>query len=121
MSDKKEIRERIFTRDVLVGRTFRKRSVKESEMTAEDMEFYMKRLGNVFNDSPFGVQVWLVNEVAPKVQERLEMMGSRMAAAENVEASKEGVEEIVAKEVSAAAPIKSARKKNGKGTLKVVN
>ena len=60
-------KERIYTRKVFNGKVFKNRSVKESEMTNEDIEYYFRQLAEVYNASPVGVKRLFFEKIAPSM------------------------------------------------------
>jgi hypothetical protein len=63
----KEEKEPIYTRKVFVNRVLRNRSIKESEMTREDFDYFFRKLAEVYNASPVGVKRLLFEEIAPSM------------------------------------------------------
>jgi hypothetical protein len=61
--------ERVYSRNVWTGRGFRKRSVKESELTAEDVTYYLAELGKAYNAAPLVVKELFLDEAVPKMNE----------------------------------------------------
>jgi len=62
-----EKKEKIYTRKVFNGKTFKQRSVKESEMTNEDIEYYFRQLAETYNASPVGVKRLFFEKIAPSM------------------------------------------------------
>jgi len=61
--------ERTYTRKVWTGRGFKQRSVKESQLTAEDVTYYLSELGEAYNAAPLVVKELFLDEAVTKMNE----------------------------------------------------
>jgi hypothetical protein len=61
--------ERIYTRKVWNGRTFKQRSVKESELTDDDYIHYYAKIAEAYNAAPVGVKQKFLADAVPKMTE----------------------------------------------------
>jgi hypothetical protein len=77
----KKAPERIYRYKALEGRVFVTKTFKESEITDEGAQYFLKQLADAYDGAPYAVKVHFMSIAAPLMQKHLQKDETRAAMA----------------------------------------